>query len=513
MDRRLDRWTSMVLDPSAPDSVSQTCGAIDRRSTHAGDRRISISRMPCFVFFNDTATTEIYTLSLHDALPIWNDTKVDCPKDLCIHQLFEVQVERTPDAIAVVLEDQQLTYDELNRQANQLAHNLRLLGVGPEVPVAICLKHSVEMIVGLLGILKAGGVYVPLDPAYPKERLAFMLKDAEAPVILTQEALLAVLPQHHTKVVCLDSDSEAITQTSAENPICLTMPENLAYVIYTSGSTGQPKGVFVSHGSTAEHCLNVQTHYKLDSSDRVLQFASMSFDLSLEQILPTLIVGATLVMMSTNVWHTTEFHERVSEFRLTVLNIPTGYWQELAREWADLSELVPNIQPRVFIVGGDTMLPEFLDLWHRTPRSSIRLINAYGPTETTITATAFDITPRFREPSALQRILIGRPLANRETYILNKFGDPVPVGVPGELYIGGDCLARGYLKRPDLTAENFVPNPFSNESGTRLYKTGDRVRYLSDGNIEFLGRIDDQVKIRGFRIELGEIEAALRQQI
>ena len=441
----------------------------------------------------------------------WNDTTVDCPKDLCIHQLFEAQVERTPDAIAVVLEDRQLTYDELNRQANQLANHLRLLGVGPEVPVAICLKHSVEMVVGLLGILKAGGVYVPLDPAYPKERLAFMLEDAKVPVILTQGALLAGLPEHHANVVCLDSDWEAITQKSAENPICFTMPENLAYVIYTSGSTGQPKGVLVSHASTAEHCLNVQRYYELDSSDRVLQFASMSFDLSLEQIFPTLIVGATLVLMSTDVWHTTDLHKRSSEFRLTVLNIPTGYWQELTREWADLSELVPNIQPRVFVVGGDTMLPEFLDLWHRTPMSSIRLINAYGPTETTITATAFDIAPRLREPSALQRIPIGRPLANRATYILNKYGDPVPVGVPGELYIGGHCLARGYLKRPDLTAQNFVPDPFSSEPGTRLYKTGDLARYLSDGNIEFLGRIDDQVKVRGFRIELGEIEAALRQ--
>jgi aspartate racemase len=438
-------------------------------------------------------------------------TRVDYPKDLCIHQLFEAQVERTPDAIAVVLDGQQLTYDELNHQANRLANYLRLLGVGPEVSVAVCLKPSVEMVIGLLGILKAGGVYVPLDPAYPKERLAFMLADAEDLAILTQQTLLAGLPEHHTTVVCLDSDSEIIARRSAENPICLTIPENLAYVIYTSGSTGQPKGVLISHASIAAHCLNVQRHYDLDSSDKVLQFASLSFDVSLEQMLPTLIVGATLVMMSTDVWHTAEFHKRLSDLGLTVLNIPTGYWQELAREWADLTELVPNIQPKVFIVGGDTMLPEFLDLWRRTPMSSIRLINAYGPTETTITATAFDITPRLREPSALQRIPIGRPLTNRETYILNKYGDPVPVGVPGELYIGGDCVARGYLKRPDLTAEDFVPNPFSSPPGTRLYKTGDLARYLSDGNIEFLGRLDDQVKIRGFRIELGEIEAALRQ--
>ena len=261
----------------------------------------------------------------------WNDTKADYSKDLCIHQLFELQVERTPDAIAVVFEDEQLTYGELNRRANQLAHHLRALGVKPEIPVGICLEHSAEMVVGLLGILKAGGVYVPLDPAYPKERLAFMLEDARRPVLLTQERLVGALPEHDAKVVCLDSDWETIAQESESNPITSTMPENLAYVIYTSGSTGQPKGVLVSHGSIASHCLDVQRYYELDSTDRVLQFASLSFDLSLEQILPTLIAGARLVMMGPDVWHTAEFHRKISEFGLTVLNLPTGYWQELAQ--------------------------------------------------------------------------------------------------------------------------------------------------------------------------------------
>jgi amino acid adenylation domain-containing protein len=440
----------------------------------------------------------------------WNDTKADFRKDLCIHQLFEAQAERTPDAIAIALKDEQLTYGELNRRTNQLANHLRVLGVGPEIPVGICLKHSLEMIIGLLGILKAGGVSVPLDPAYPKERLAFMLEDAEVPVLLTQQTLLAGLPQHNAKVVRLDSDWQAIAQESPESLVCSTIPENLAYLIYTSGSAGQPKGVLVSHGSTVEHCLNVQRHYDLNSSDKVLQFASLSFDVSLEEILPTLIVGASLVIMGTDVWSATEFPKKISEFKLTVLNIPTAYWQELAREWADRVGLVPTIKPRVFIVGGDAMLPEFLDLWQRTPLSSIRLINAYGPTETTVTATAYDITPGLCAGST-HHIPIGRPLANRETYILNKYGNPVPVGVPGELYIGGAGLARGYLKRADLTAENFVPNHFSGEHGARLYKTGDLARYRSDGNIEFLGRIDHQVKIRGFRIEPGEIEAVLRQ--
>jgi amino acid adenylation domain-containing protein len=441
----------------------------------------------------------------------WNDTRTDQPNELCIHQLFEAQVARTPRAIAVCFEDEQLTYEQLNCRANQLAHYLRALGVRPEVPVGICLEQSLDMVSGLLGILKAGGAYVPLDPAYPKERLAFMLADAEVPVLVTQEPLLAGLPEHNATVVCLDSDWEAIARESPENLICPTIPANLAYVIYTSGSTGQPKGVLVSHASIGEHCLNIKRYYELESSDRVLHFASPSFDLSLEQILPTLIVGAGLVMMSTDVWHTTDFYKKVSECDLTVLNLPTGYWQELAREWAGLSEVAPSIQPRVVIVGGDTMLPEFLNLWQRTPMRSVRLINAYGPTETTITATAFDVTPWLRERSTSGRIPIGRPLINRETYILNKYGNPVPVGITGELYIGGGCLARGYLNRAELTAETFVPNPFGSEPGARLYKTGDLARYLPDGNIEFLGRIDHQVKVRGFRIELGEIEAMLRQ--
>lgn len=441
----------------------------------------------------------------------WNDTKADYPNDLNIHQLFEAQVERTPDAVALVSEHEQLTYSELNRRSNQIAHHLQVLGVGPEVPVGLCLEPSSEMVVGLLGILKAGGVYLPLDPAYPKERLAFMLEAARAPVILIQERLVAVLPQYAATIVCVDSDQKAIAIESEKNPISSIKPENLAYVIYTSGSMGQPKGVLVSHGSLADHCRDVQRHYDLNSSDRVLQFASLSFDLSLEQILPTLIVGARLIIMGRDVWHTAEFHRKISEFELTVLNLPTGYWQELAREWAEFPELASSIQARLFTVGGDIMLPQVLKLWQRTPANSIRLLNAYGPTEATITATTFEIEPQSCEITSFQRIPIGRPLSNREVYILDKYSSPLPVGVPGELYIGGRCLARGYLNRPDVTAEKFIPHPFSAEPGARLYRTGDSARYLPDGNIEFLGRVDCQVKIRGFRIELGEIEATLGQ--
>lgn len=439
----------------------------------------------------------------------WNATVTESPQGLSIPELFEARVEQTPDAIAVVLGTEQLTYGELNRRANQLANHLRALGVGPEVPVAICLERSLEAVIGLLGILKAGGAYVPLDPAYPKDRQAFVMQDAQVPVLLTLEKFLTALDMQHAKVICLDTGWQAIARECGENPGCLTCPENLAYFIYTSGSTGQPKGVLVSHGAIAAHCQTVQSCFELDPGDVVLQFASLSFDVSLEELLPTLITGARLVVMGPNVWHPADLHQKISEFGITVLNLPTAYWQELAREWADVTEWVPDIQPRLFIIGGETMSPDVLRIWRRTPVRSARLLNAYGPTEATVTATVYDIVPGARDNSTHERVPIGRPLANRAIYILDQHGNPVPVGVQGDLHIGGTGLARGYLNQSDLTAEKFILDPFSTEPGSRIYKTGDLARYRPDGNIEFLGRADQQVKIRGVRIELGEIEAVL----
>ncbi len=440
-------------------------------------------------------------------------THTNYPKDKCIHEFFEAQVERTPDAVAVEFENQRLTYHDLNCRANQLARHLQKRGVVPGALVGICVERSLEIVIGLLGILKAGGAYVPLDPAYPRERLAFMLEDIKAPVFLTQQKLKSKavgwkLDKCHT--MCFDSEWEAISQESKENLVSDVTAKNLAYVIYTSGSTGKPKGVLIGHDSIVSHCQLIQKYYELNLTDRVLQFASFNFDASLEQILPTLIAGATLIIRGKNEWAPKDIHKQIIEYGITVMNIPPAYWHQLTQEWLKTPELLCD-QLRLVIVGGDVMLPETLNLWQQLPTGSVRLFNAYGPTESTITAALFEVNCRFSECSPHKKIPIGFPLSNKTFYLLDVHGNPVPVGIPGELHIGGEGLAWGYLNRPELTAERFIPNLFSKHSGDRLYKTGDLARYLTDGSLEFLGRLDHQVKIRGFRIELGEIESVLRQ--
>jgi amino acid adenylation domain-containing protein len=440
----------------------------------------------------------------------WNNTAKDYPQEKCIYQLFEEQVERTPDAVAVVFEEKQLTYRELNAKANQLANYLRSLGVEPEVLVGICVERSLEMIIGLLGILKAGGAYVPLDPNYPSERLAFMLEDSSVPVLLTQERLVEKLPEHSAYVVCLDSDWEKIAVHSKENPSIPVKPKNLAYVIYTSGSTGKPKGVLIQHESLVNYTTVASAEYRIQKCDRILQFSSISFDVSAEEIYTSLTSGATLVLRTDTMLDSIQgFLQKCKNGEITVMALPTAYWYELT---AFLSQETLALPPslRLVIIGGEKALSERLKTWLECVEQRVRLVNNYGPTEATVGATIYDLSVG---DTKLKELPIGRPIGNVQTYILDGNRQPVPIGVPGELYIGGASLARGYLNRPELTDERFIPNPFSDSPTERLYKTGDLVRYLSDGNIEYVGRIDDQVKVRGFRIELGEIEAALSQHL
>lgn len=440
-------------------------------------------------------------------LKLLNDTQTDESKNkdkLCIHQMFEAQVERTPDAVAVVFENKQLTYRQLNQWANQLAYHLRDLGVGPEVLVGICLERSLEMVVGLLGILKTGGAYVPLEPAYPKERLAFILSDTQAGVILTQEQLLESLPPHGAQVVCLDSDWEVIAQKSQENLVCEATASNLVYVIYTSGSTGQPKGVMISHRGICNQLCWRQATFPLTEVDRVLQTISFSFDPSVWQIFWPLSFGAQLFIARPGGHQdSTYLVELITKQQLTVIAlVPSMLRLLLEEKGLDACNCLKHVT-----CGGEALPVELQERFFACLNLDNVLHNAYGPTEASIDATFWTCkrgTDRGIAP-------IGRPITNTQIYILDSDLQPVLVGEPGELHIGGISLARGYLNRPDVTANKFIPNPFSSEPSARLYKTGDLARYLPDGNIEFLGRIDHQVKLRGFRIELEEIEVALNQ--
>lgn len=437
----------------------------------------------------------------HQLLVEWNGTFTEYPACKCIHQLFEEQVQRTPDELAVVYETASLTYWELNARANQLANYLRSLGVGPEVLVGICVERSLEMVVGLLGILKAGGAYVPLDPDYPRERLSYMLNDSQVPVLLTTfQKLVESLPQSGTRIVCLDTDWKIIVTQSDENLVSDATPSNLAYVIYTSGSTGKPKGVMISHQAIGNHMFWMQTAFPLNAADKVLQKTPFSFDASIWEFYAPLLAGAQLVMARPGGHQDSEYLiEAIAKYKVTILQVVPSLLQMLLESQG--FESCQSLR-RVFC-GGEAIPVELVKRFREKLNADLH--NLYGPTEATIDATFF--TCKSNTPQ--QIVPIGRPIANTQTYILDSHLQPVPIGVPGELHISGAGLAQGYLNRPDLTQEKFIPNPFSEPSNSRLYKTGDLARYLPDGNIEYLGRIDNQVKIRGFRIELGEIEAGI----
>ena len=435
----------------------------------------------------------------------WSGCSGTCEPARCVHELFEEQVERTPDAIAVVLEDEQLSYGELDRRANQLARYLGTLGVGPEGRVGICVEPSLDMIVGVLGVLKAGAAYVPLDPQSPRERSELAVEDAAVRVLLTQQRWLEVSPLQGGPVVCLDRDWELIARQEPTPRESGVTPGNLAYVIYTSGSTGRPKGVGIEVGTLASHVLGMRDVWGMRADDHVLQLAPLVFDPSAEQIFTTLLGGARLILAGRDLWTAAELLDRVRRLGISMADLPTAYWGTVIEEWRLLGESAPSL--RLVTVGGELLRRELVRVWRESRLSAGRLVNVYGPTETTVTSNAFD-AGKDLEGRAGRGVPIGRTLAGRTSYVLDALGDLVPAGVAGELCLGGSGLARGYLARPDLTAAKLVPDPFG-AAGSRLYRTGDLVRYLPDGNIEFLGRIDHQVKLRGFRIELGEIETVL----
>jgi amino acid adenylation domain-containing protein len=428
----------------------------------------------------------------------WNATEVSYPRDLCVHQLFERQAERTPDAIAVVFGHRRLTYRELNQRSNRLAHHLRNLGVNTEDPVAICVERSLEMVVGLLGILKAGGAWVPLDPAYPRERLDFILEDTQARIVLVQQRLRESLTERPIRAVCLDTEWEEIARSAAANPVTAVRPGHSAYVIYTSGSTGRPKGVPISHRAFVNFQLSMLQSPGLTAVDALLAVTTISFDIAgLELFLP-LITGARVVVADQDaVVDGKRLAADIREHAITVMQATPATWRLLLESgWAGSTKLKA-------LCGGEALSRELANQLLSRVES---LWNLYGPTETTVWSTLHRVEP------GTEPVPVGRPIANTQIYILDSWLQPVPVGVAGELCIGGDGLARGYLNRPELTAEKFVTHPFSAEPDARIYRTGDLARYRPDGNVELLGRMDHQVKIRGFRIELEEIEAILIQR-
>ena len=437
-------------------------------------------------------------------LDAWRQTKSTTLPAGCVHQWFESQVAQVGEKTAVSHESEQLTYTQLNARANQLAHYLIENGVGPDTIVGLHLPRSINMIVALLGILKAGGAYLPLDPSYPASRLQFMVDDAQPVMILTADELSLVVDENATQIVKIANGSQFDTY-SASNPETAVSLNHLAYIIYTSGSTGQPKGVQIEHGAMATFVHGAAVDYPVTSEDRVLQFATIAFDTAVEEIYPCLTQGATLVLRTDTMIDTMEtFLDKSAEWGITILDLPTAFWHHLTSSLVAEKLRLPE-SVKLVIIGGEKANEQALQQWQANVSVDVRLLNTYGPTEATVVTTMFEANPNDLAKTVSKGVLIGQPLPNYDVYVLDAMLQPVPIGVAGELLVGGSGLARGYLNRPELTEERFVPNPFG---AGRLYHTGDLVSFRPDGNLEFMGRTDDQVKIRGYRIELGEIEAA-----
>ena len=431
----------------------------------------------------------------------WNDTAVEYPHDRCVQALFEDQVARTPDAVAVSFEDQQLSYRELNAQADQLAHHLQSLGVGPEVLVGLCLERAPEMIIGLLGILKAGGAYLPLDVEDPPARLEFMLRDAAVQYLVTQQPLLARLPKANYRAICLDTAAGQLEAYPSANLPADGAADQLAYVIYTSGSTGQPKGAMLEHRALVNRLVWMVRTYGFTSADRIVQKTPFSFDVSGWEFFCPLLCGARLVFVPPGKHKDPVFlRDFLQREEITLVHFVPSMLEAFLQ--VDGLEQCPSVK-QVFSSGEALSVGHVARFFQQ--RRGVRLHNLYGPTEAAIEVTCWECQP---QPDSVP---IGHPIANTQVYVLNPHQQLVPIGVPGELYIGGVQVARGYLNRPQLTAEKFVPHPFNADPAARLYRTGDLVRWRADGNLEFLGRLDEQVKLRGFRIELGEIEAVLQE--
>ncbi len=433
----------------------------------------------------------------HRLLVEWNATAAGYPSQECLHDLFAAQAERTPDAVAVIAEEAQLSYGELDRRSNQLAHHLRSLGVGPEVIVGLCVERSPDMVVGLLGILKAGGAYLPLDPSYPPDRLAYMLADAAAPILVTQTGLMEQRPAHDARLVLLDADWAEIARWPTTAAASGTQADNLIYVIYTSGSTGQPKGAMIRHRGVVNRLAWMDAAYRLQARDRVLQKTPFGFDVSVWELFWPLIRGAGLVMARPGGQRDSAYLvQAIAAHGITIVH----FVPSMLREFLQTAALEPCASLREVICSGEALTADLVASF--AARLPGRLHNLYGPTEASVDVSFWRCDP------AAPTVAIGGPIWNTQLYVLDGGLLPVPIGVTGELYIGGVGLGRGYLKRGALTADRFVPSPFG--VGERLYRTGDLARWRADGTLEFLGRLDHQVKLRGYRIELGEIEAVLR---